>query len=339
MKISKILIIIGLVVIMIVVLLAVSLKKEEKTNSNIVNTNTSNEMVAQNNAVENTNATENKIENEVNNEKNMINENTNKEEKSTKKESNFEEKILYSYVSADNSAMNGNPEILDVYEKTDKIIRFKYHAGWLENDVTGTANKESEGVYSYKDGGYEIKIQLNSLGEDSIKVTEYNNGELSGWKNLFTDYKPANSTDTIDTTNSTNSNDSEVNIDGKYKNYSETEGSYYRSDLVIKNSSKDSIDFELNTAYGRDVDHVNIGDLSKKAIKIDVPEDMKIPDSTQYAYEYEDVNEGETNRIIFVYTAHKQFEYISIVEEYSNPDFNPYAGHGVFFAGEYEKEF
>ena len=334
---SKILVIVGLIVIVLIVLLSVNfnVNKDERTNSAVSNSNTSTEMIANQNTInsenEITNTVENQIKNEVNNESenNLVQEKENKEETTTKKESNAKDKVLYSYVSGDKSAMNGNPEILDVYEKTDKIIRFKYHAAWLENDVTGTANKESEGVYSYKDGSYEIKLQLNSLGEDSIKVTEYKNGEVAGWENLFTDYKPADSYGSTDST---------INIDGKYKNYLETEGSYYRSDLVIKNSGEDSIDFELSTAHGRDVDHVNIGELSKTATKIDVPEDMKVPDSTQYAYEFKDVNEDETNRIIFVYTAHRQFEYISISEEYATPEYNPYAGHGVFFAGEYEKE-
>ena len=59
-------------------------------------------------------------------------------------------------------------------------------------------------------------------------------------------------------------------------------------------------------------------------------------DATQYAYQYEENIDEKDYRITFVYTAHKESKYITIIENYPD-DFNPYGGNGVHFSGEYEK--
>ena len=67
----------------------------------------------------------------------------------------------------------------------DNVIRFKYHTPWNTNDISGTATKIGQNLYVYEKDNYKIEILLNSMGENSIKVSEYNNGTLGSWKNLW----------------------------------------------------------------------------------------------------------------------------------------------------------
>ena len=98
---------------------------------------------------------------------------------------NKNEAALYTYSSGDNAAENGNGELLYVYEMNDNIIRFKYHSPWNESDVSGTATKASEDLYVYQKDNYKIEILLNSMGENSVKVSEYDNDSIQSWKNLW----------------------------------------------------------------------------------------------------------------------------------------------------------
>lgn len=109
-------------------------------------------------------------------EKNNNNGNTN---------TNNNNNVLYTYASADNSATNGNGELLYVYEMNDNIIKFKYHTPWSENDITGTATKANNDIYVYQKDNYKIEIQLNSMGENSLKITEYENDSVTSFKNLW----------------------------------------------------------------------------------------------------------------------------------------------------------
>ena len=99
--------------------------------------------------------------------------------------SNQNEQILYTYSSGDNAAANGNGEYLYVYEMNNSVIRFKYHTPWNTNDFSGTATKIGQDLYVYEKDNYKIEILLNSMGENSIKVSEYYNGTLASWKNLW----------------------------------------------------------------------------------------------------------------------------------------------------------
>ena len=67
----------------------------------------------------------------------------------------------------------------------NSVIRFKYHTPWNTNDISGTATKIGQDLYVYEKDNYKIEILLNSMGENSVKVSEYNNGTLGSWKNLW----------------------------------------------------------------------------------------------------------------------------------------------------------
>lgn len=95
------------------------------------------------------------------------------------------ENAIYTYSSGDNAAAHGNGEQLYVYEMNDNIIKFKYHTPWNENDISGTATKTNGDLYVYQKGNYKIEIKLNSMGENSVKVTEYENESETSWTNLF----------------------------------------------------------------------------------------------------------------------------------------------------------
>lgn len=67
----------------------------------------------------------------------------------------------------------------------DNVIKFQYHAPWNSEDIQGTANKTESNLYVYEKGNKRVELLLNSMGENSIKVTEYENGSLSSFKNLW----------------------------------------------------------------------------------------------------------------------------------------------------------
>lgn len=126
-------------------------------------------------------------------------------------------------------------------------------------------------------------------------------------------------------------------IIGTYSNKLETNDYIHDASLIVTNHTDSSINFEISAIHGSNINNVNTGEVSGKATKIDIPEDAVIPNSTQYAYQFIDNNNGETCKITFVYTNHKMFEYIQVIEEYPN-NINPYAGARVYFEGEYEKK-
>lgn len=95
------------------------------------------------------------------------------------------EEALYVYSSGDNAATKGNPELLYVYYMNEKEISFKYHAAWNNNDIVGVARSAGENKYVFENGNKKIELELNSMGENSIKVSEYENNELSSYKNLW----------------------------------------------------------------------------------------------------------------------------------------------------------
>lgn len=175
----------------------------------------------------------------------------------------------------------------------------------------------------------EIKNNANE-SVDKNTITETNNNENTKKQNTnsSSDNKKTNAV------NNTSSNTDYVN--GKYQYKVQSSNVVHESYITISNQNESSIDFSISTVHGKDVDHVNTGELSGKATRIDVPEDGKVPDSNQYAYQYVDTVDGKTNKITFVYTAHRMFEYVTVTENYAS-DTNPYAGHNVYFSGEYEK--
>ena len=154
--------------------------------------------------------------------------------------------------------------------------------------------------------------------------------------NMYNNTQSNNSNTTENTGTTTNSNTSSISINGKYEFKQQNENYYHESSVEISDQSDTSINFSINAVHGRNVDTVNIGEISGKANKIDIPQDCIVPNSTQYAYQFVENRDGNTYKITLVYTAHKMFEYVIIKEDYSN-GINPYAGHNVNFAGDYEK--
>lgn len=268
------------------------------------------------------------------------NENKDSSNNESQKENNriASDKVLYIYSSGDNAAANGNPEVLYVYKMNDNVIEFKYHTPWNTDDIKGTAKKTDSNTYTYVNGDYKIELLLHSMGENSIKVTEYKNDTVLSWKNLWTDDNVnANENEINNSTENKNTTaNTKLNVNGSYKYEDQTDNYYHRSNIVITNQTDTSIDFNINTAHGNDVDHVNIGEVSGVANKIDIPTDSIVPESEQIAYQYTENIDGNINKITLIYTTHRQFQYIKVIEEYPS-GINPYAGNRVYFSGEYEK--
>ena len=127
-----------------------------------------------NKSTENTNNKNTSNENEVN--KNSTNTNV------TIAES---KKILFEYSSGDSNAAKGNPEVLKVYKIDDNQLDFEYHAAWNSNDIIGTAKKTIDNTYVYQMDESKIEFLINAQGNNSVKVTEYKNGEVTSYVNLW----------------------------------------------------------------------------------------------------------------------------------------------------------
>ncbi|MEE3342865.1 MAG: hypothetical protein VZS44_02115 [Bacilli bacterium] len=115
-------------------------------------------------------------------------------------------------------------------------------------------------------------------------------------------------------------------IEGTYTITSEGETGYYTSTANITNYTNSTIEFSISTAKGIDKEHVNIGEVKGTAKK-----------TNENEYIFEETENGKTSKIIFKFSHKGTSQYLTIEEEY--PDYiNPYAGHGVYFAAEYQKE-
>lgn len=248
------------------------------------------------------------------------------------------DKALYIYSSGDNVAAHGNPELLYVYKFDDNVIEFKYHTPWSTDEVKGVAKKTASDTYTYVNGNYKIELILNSMGENSIKVTEYKNNEVSSWKNLWRDADVSDNKNqnVADNSGENKTDNNKLNVNGSYKYEDQTDNYYHRSNIVITNQTDTSINFSINAAHGNDVDHVNVGEVSGIANRIDIPTNSVVPESEQIAYQYTENIDGNVNKITLICTAHRQFQYIEVTEEYPS-GMNPYAGNRVYFSGEYDK--
>ncbi len=135
-----------------------------------------------NKSTENTN---NKNNNNNNN-KNTSNENeVNKNSTNTNVTIAESKKILFEYSSGDSNAAKGNPEVLKVYKIDDNQLDFEYHAAWNSNDIIGTAKKTIDNTYVYQMDESKIEFLINAQGNNSVKVTEYKNGEVTSYVNLW----------------------------------------------------------------------------------------------------------------------------------------------------------
>ena len=110
---------------------------------------------------------------------------TNSKKSNTEVNKNTSEEALYVYSSGDNAATNGNPELLYVYEFSNNKMKFKYHTPWNNEDIEGIAKSTDGEKYIYENSNRKLEILLNSMGENSVKVTEYENNSMTSYKNLF----------------------------------------------------------------------------------------------------------------------------------------------------------
>lgn len=198
----------------------------------------------------------------------------------------------------------------------------------------------------------EKNIQTNKVVEqnEQISVLEYTVDNLQERINTISNI--VNETENSKNNNSDNNKNSlieesiekveqnvsntQISIVGKYNNKSETSNYVHDASLVITNQTNSSIDFKLSAIHGSDIEHVNTGEVSGKATKIDIPQDLIDSDTKQYAYHFVENVDGTTCKITFVYTAYIMFEYVTVIEDYSD-GINPYSGNRVYFEGNYEK--
>ena len=108
-------------------------------------------------------------------------------------------------------------------------------------------------------------------------------------------------------------------VEGTYHNDSENEYSYHSAILIVKNQTNSSIDFELSAVHGANKDNVNVGEVKGTAKKIG---------DNLYQFKEED------NIITFKFDIFKSYSRAEITENYPD-NFNPYAGHNVYFSGIY----
>lgn len=279
---------------------------------------------------------ENKVSNSLEEDAMEANdENNNIDTEKKQKDETENDDVLYVYSSGDNAAAHGHPEMLYVYNINENEMNFKYHSGWNEHDIGGIAKSSSGNTYVYEDGTKRIVLELNSMGENSIKVTEYVDGKMLSWKNLFTDSDVNVINNKTEQTTDTTGDTDLLNMEGHYKTEETTNNHYRRVEVDLKNQKENGINFSINAAYGNDVEHVNIGEVSGQATKIDVPEENIVPNGVQVAFKYTDTIDGKANEIIFVCTKYRQFQYVQVIENYATEN-NPYAGNRVFFEGEHE---
>lgn len=116
----------------------------------------------------------------------------------------------------------------------------------------------------------------------------------------------------------------DLTVLGKYENKSEYDGHYHDAVINVTDQGESIIEFEISAVNGKDVDHVNIGQLKGKAVKVGVNK-----------YVFEENVDGNNCKITFTFDAHRMFQWVDVEESFSAGR-NPYAGNGVSFAGNYE---
>lgn len=138
--------------------------------ANIINTN---------NTTSNISSNENK--NTITSDNKVTNNNSNQNSNNT---------VKYQFESGDNLAAEGRPGIVKIFEINDNEMKFEYNQGFdvtngtTEKTVVGTANKNQEGLYEYKEdaNGYRITIEFS---EDKINLKEYKDENLISERNLW----------------------------------------------------------------------------------------------------------------------------------------------------------
>ena len=202
-----------------------------------------------------------------------------------------------------------------------------------QENINGDSNKQSNEIAKDENDVNEVNTTGNNSTTDDESKTE---NTISDKTEETDKTEKTDKTEEKDNSEENKTDDYKLNVNGSYKYEEQTDNYYHRSDIVITNQTDTSINFSINAAHGNDVDHVNVGDVSGIAKKIDIPTDYIYPESEQIAYQYTENIDGNVNKITLVCTAHGMFQYIQVIEEYPS-GVNPYAGNRVFFSGEYDK--
>lgn len=116
--------------------------------------------------------------------------------------------------------------------------------------------------------------------------------------------------------------DKQLSLNGKYSYNVTTNQGVHESNIIIKNQTDSTIEFSIDTIHGINIDHVNMGEVSGTAKKIE-----------NNKFEFEETFNGDKSKITFSF---KEDKTVNVTEEYSN-NMNPYAGQGVYFAGDYKR--
>ena len=176
-------------------------------------------------------------------------------------------------------------------------------------------------------GGVWIGILIGIIIMLLVFVGLFVTGSINYKETIISDNKQiSDNNQSIDSNISDEENNNEEDIIGIYNKESKNEYSYYKSTVNITDYTDSTISFNISTVHGKDEENVNIGEVKGIAKKIKENE-----------YEFEENIEGNISRITFKFSNKGTYQYLTINESYSN-NVNPYGGHGVYFASEYEKE-
>ncbi len=187
----------------------------------------------------------------------------------------------------------------------------EYQSVYNKTTSSSNCSVDNQKIYLDSNGKINVVAKIYSLaGADYY----YHIVNLDNVENVW-----ENTTESETTSNAK----TDLNVNGKYEYKEEYTGVYHYSQIQISNQNDTSITFSMNAIHGKDVDHVNTGEVSGIAKKTDINK-----------YVFEETIEGETYKITFTFDAHRMFQFIYVEESF---DVSPYAGMNVHFSGEYEK--
>lgn len=239
-----------------------------------------------------------------------------------------------SSASTEISDDNQTPTVSNVITKEDYVKTWEtdpedteiklYENGTFVTDRY-TESSKIKGNYKVDNNIIELKTEDGKKWEgifliESGEITL--NIKMNGEELKFYDMKNHTSMEKVDGVYTT----TELSVKGKYENKSENDGHYYNATINVTDQGESIIEFEISAVNGTDVEHVNIGELKGIAKKVG---------TNRYVYE-ENIDKKDY-KITFTFDAHRTFQWVKVEESYYPDSNNPYAGHGVYFTGEYEK--
>ena len=102
--------------------------------------------------------------------------------------------VKYEFQSADRAAAQGYPKILKIYELNEEELEFEYNSAknfateTIDREVNGIAKANAEQLYEFEETidnhQYKLVFELNE-SKDTVKVYEYDNGNVISYMNLF----------------------------------------------------------------------------------------------------------------------------------------------------------